>query len=53
MANTTITHADLRRSAWEDKVVAMRDGRKQKAATFRAAKGKGSYRRKGKHGASW
>lgn len=50
MATTTITFNDLRRSAWDDKVTAMRDGRKQRAATIPARKGKGAYRRKSKHG---
>lgn len=40
----------MRRAARDAEVSAMRDGRKVRAATFRARKGKGSYRRKAKHG---
>ena len=41
--------AALRKSAWDDKVANMREGRVQKAHTFRAKKGKGSYTRKPKN----
>lgn len=35
---------------WRDQqVAALRDGRKNRATTFRAKKGKGSYTRKPKH----
>lgn len=43
-------HKLLRKLTWEEKVSAYRDGRKNRASIFRARKGKGSYRRKGKHG---
>ena len=41
---------DLRKLAWKEKMADLSDGRKVRAATFRAKKGKGSYRRKSKHG---
>ena len=53
MATTTITGADLRRFTRDDYVDALRDGRKQRATTEPSKKGKGSYRRNGKYGASW
>lgn len=39
----------LRHSLGRDKTEAMRDGVIQRAHTFRAKRGKGSYRRKGKY----
>ena len=40
----------MRRSHWEAQTQAMREGRRERAHTFRSKKGKGSYKRKGKHG---
>lgn len=34
----------------EQQVNAMREGRRQRAATFKSKKGRGSYRRRNKHG---
>lgn len=46
-------HIDLfehaRQSVRDDYVDGIREGRRQRASTFRAKKGKGSYRRKTKH----
>lgn len=39
----------LRHGLGLDKTEAMRDGVRQRATTFRAKKGRGSYRRKGKY----
>lgn len=39
----------LRHGLGSDKTEAMRDGVRQRAHTFAAKKGRGSYRRKGKH----
>lgn len=38
-----------RRAGREDRVDALRDGRKVRAAYFTPRKGKGSYKRRGKH----
>ena len=38
-----------RKKAREDYLSALRDGRKQRANTFKPSKGKGSYSRKSKH----
>lgn len=40
----------MRRAAWFEKVEAMRDGRRQRSATFSTPKGPGSYKRKPKYG---
>lgn len=48
-----VVHVDaaehLRHGLGSDKTEAMRQGLRQRAATFRAKRGKGSYRRKGKY----
>ena len=50
MSTTTTTRRHITPAWREQKVEALRDGRKNRAATFKARKGKGSYTRKGKHG---
>ncbi len=55
MNNPSIsTHVTvMRRANHEARVAALREGRRQRAATFRAKKGKGSYRRTTKHRNTW
>lgn len=43
------TRAGVRRGVRDDYVFAMSEGRRQRAATFKAKKGKGSYTRQSKH----
>lgn len=58
MASKTITvsidpFALVRRATSSAYRTDMADGRRQRATTFRSAKGKGSYSRKPKHRAQW
>ena len=48
------TRKVMRQVARDEYVTGLRDGRHVgRATTFEAKKGKGSYRRKGKHGKAW
>ena len=58
MSNTRTTTDEIvavsRRRHWEAKAAALAEGRSEpRAQKFRPAKGKGSYRRKSKHGKGW
>lgn len=50
MSNLDEHIASMRRTNFEAKKKAMQEGRIQRASTFKAKKGKGSYKRKSKYG---